>query len=99
MIKIQKKTYCPTFDYLYLFFMVVYMGQMTPETSRMVGSLSGEPVPFLIPIVLTIILLYRHPKTTFPFVLIFHSYLDSDGAAGSYLILVVHSLTRYTILI
>jgi hypothetical protein len=37
------------------------MGQMTPETSRMVGNLSGNPVPFLIPIILTIILLFRHP--------------------------------------
>ena len=33
---------------------------MTPETSRMVGSLSGNPIPFLIPIVLTGILLSRH---------------------------------------
>jgi len=62
MIKILKKTYCPTFEYLYLFVMVIYMAQMTPETGRMVGSLSGNPIiPFLIPIFLTIILLYRHP--------------------------------------
>jgi hypothetical protein len=37
------------------------MAQMTPETGRMVGTLSGNPIPFLIPIFLTIILLYRHP--------------------------------------
>ena len=37
------------------------MAQMTPETGRMVGILSGNPIPFLIPIVLTIILLFRHP--------------------------------------
>ena len=61
MIKILKKTYCPTFEYLYLFVMVIYMAQMTPETGRMVGTLSGNPIPFLIPIFLTIILLYRHP--------------------------------------
>lgn len=36
------------------------MAQMTPETGRMVGTLSGNPIPFLIPIVLTIILLIRH---------------------------------------
>ena len=42
--------------------MVIYMGQMTPETGRMVGTLSGNPIiPFLIPIILTIILLLRHP--------------------------------------
>ena len=60
MIKILKKTYCPTYEYLYLFVMVIYMGQMTPETGRMVGGLSGNFIPFLIPIVLTIILLNRH---------------------------------------
>lgn len=61
MIKILNKIYCPIFEYLYLFVMVIYMAQMTPETGRMVGSLSGNPIPFLIPIVLTIILLFRHP--------------------------------------
>ncbi len=61
MIKILKKTYCPTFEYLYMFVMVIYMAQMTPETGRMVGTLSGNPIPFLIPIVLTIFLLKRHP--------------------------------------
>lgn len=61
MIKIHDKLYCPLFDYFYLFVMVIYMAQMTPETGRMVGTLSGNPIPFLIPIVLTIILLFRHP--------------------------------------
>lgn len=41
--------------------MVIYMAQMTPETGRMVGTLSGDPVPFLIPIAMTIILLMRNP--------------------------------------
>lgn len=36
------------------------MAQTTPETSRMVGTISGNPIPFLIPIVLTIILLVRN---------------------------------------
>lgn len=61
MIRILNKTYCPTFEYLYLFVMVIYMGQMTPETGRMVGILSGNPIPFLIPIILTVILLRRNP--------------------------------------
>lgn len=62
MIKINdKNTYCPFYEYLYLFVMVIYMGQMTPETSRMAGVLSGDQVPFLIPIVMTLILLFRHP--------------------------------------
>lgn len=33
---------------------------MTPETGRMVGGLSGNPIPLLIPIVMTIILLVRN---------------------------------------
>lgn len=37
------------------------MAQMTSDTGRMVGGLSGNPIPFLIPIVLTIILLIRNP--------------------------------------
>jgi hypothetical protein len=36
------------------------MAQMTPETGRMVGGLSGNPIPLLIPIVMTIILLVRN---------------------------------------
>ena len=60
MIKINDNTYCRTFEYFYLFVMVIYMGQMTRETSRMVGGLKGSLLPLLIPIVLTIILLFRH---------------------------------------
>lgn len=61
MIKIHDNYYCPFYEYLYLFVMVVYMAQMTPDTARMVGTLSGNSVPFLIPIVMTIVLLFRHP--------------------------------------
>lgn len=61
MIKIRDDFFCPIYEYLYLIVMVIYMAQMTPETGRMVGRLSGDPIPFLIPIVLTIILLIRNP--------------------------------------
>lgn len=61
MIKIREDFFYPIYEYLYLFVMVIYMAQMTPETGRMVGRLSGDPIPFLIPIVLTIILLIRNP--------------------------------------
>ena len=61
MIKILDNFFYPIYEYLYLFIMVIYMAQMTPDTSRMVGELSGNPIPFLIPIVLTIILLIRNP--------------------------------------
>lgn len=61
MIKIQDNFFYPVYEYLYMFVMVIYMAQMTTDTSRMVGGLSGNPVPFLIPIVLTLILLIRNP--------------------------------------
>lgn len=61
MIKIQENFFYPVYEYLYMFVMVIYMAQMTTDTSRMVGELSGNPVPFLIPIVLTLILLIRNP--------------------------------------
>lgn len=44
-----------------MFVMVIYMAQATKETGRMVGSISGNPIPFLIPIVLTYLLCKRHP--------------------------------------
>lgn len=50
-----------SFEYIYMFIMVIYMAQMTPETCRMVGTISGNPVPFLLPMVLTGILLFRNP--------------------------------------
>lgn len=61
MIKIHDDIFYPIYEYLYLFVMVIYMAQMTSDTARMVGALSGNPIPFLIPIVLTIILLVRNP--------------------------------------
>lgn len=61
MIKIHDDFYYPIFEYLYLFVMVIYMAQMTPDTGRMVGGLSGNPIPLFIPIVLTAILLIRNP--------------------------------------
>ncbi len=61
MIKIQDEFFYPIYEYLYLFVMVIYMAQMTPDTGRMLGGLSGNPIPLLIPIVLTIILLIRNP--------------------------------------
>lgn len=40
--------------------MVIYMGQMTPETSRMVGSISGNLFPFLLPILFTAFIAKKH---------------------------------------
>lgn len=58
----ENSTYhIPFFEWAYFFIMVIYMAQATPETSRMVGSLSGDVFPFALPIILTLILLKRHP--------------------------------------
>lgn len=51
----------PWFERIYFFVMLIYAAQMTPETARMIGQLSGNPIPFLIPILLTIVLLFRNP--------------------------------------
>ena len=51
------------FSIFYMFIMIIYMGQATPETSRMIGGLSGNPIPLLIPIVLTFILCRKNPIT------------------------------------
>lgn len=59
IVTLDKKFQVPLFEYIYMFIMVIYMGQMTFETSRMNYSLSGNPIPFLIPIIATIILLKR----------------------------------------
>lgn len=50
-----------SYEYCYMVIMVIYMAQMTNETSRMIGGLSGNPISFFFPIVLTIILLKRNP--------------------------------------
>lgn len=60
MVNVLKKYPIAIFEYLYMVVMVIYAAQMTTDTARMVGGLSGNPVPFLIPIVLTIILLRRN---------------------------------------
>ena len=49
-----------TYEYWYLVLMVVYMAQMTSDTSRMVGGISGNPIPFFLPILATIILIKRN---------------------------------------
>ena len=49
------------FSIFYMFVMIIFMAQATPETSRMVGNLSGNPIPLLIPIILTFILCRKNP--------------------------------------
>lgn len=49
------------FEWVYLFIILLYTAQMTPDTGRMVAGLGGNPIPLLIPIVLTAVLLFRNP--------------------------------------
>ena len=48
------------FDWWYMFILVIYMGMATPETSRMDNTLSGNPIPLVLPIILTWILYVKH---------------------------------------
>lgn len=49
------------FEIFYMLVMVIYMAQATIETGRMVQSLSGNPIPLLLPILLTCILCKKYP--------------------------------------
>ena len=65
------------FEIFYILVMVIYMGQATPETSRMVAGISGNLIPLLLPMLLTYILCKRHPisfnNNNLRLVLIFYS--------------------------
>lgn len=60
MVSLFKQDKIRTFEYLYFFVMVIYMAQIHENTSRMIGTVSGALFPFLLPIILTIILLDRN---------------------------------------
>jgi len=61
MIKLYNDFKVKRFEYIYFFVMIIYMAQATSYTSRMVGGLTARPLfPFLLPILLTIILLDRN---------------------------------------
>lgn len=63
MWSFYKKYNISLFEYIYMIVMVIYMGQMNMVTSRMVGSISGDPFPFLLPIVLTVLLWFTRPAS------------------------------------
>ena len=61
MIKLYNDFKVKQFEYIYFLVMIIYMAQATSYTSRMVGGLTARPLfPFLLPILLTIILLDRN---------------------------------------
>ena len=75
------------FEIIYMLVMVIYMAQATQETSRMVGGISGNPIPLLLPILLTYVLWRKHPIS-------FHNkklYL----VLGVYCVWAVCSLVKY----
>lgn len=59
-ISLKNRHIRKTYEYWYLVLMVVYMAQMTSDTSRMVGEISGNPISFFLPILATIILIKRN---------------------------------------
>ena len=61
MIKLYNDFKVKQFEYIYFFVMIIYMAQVNQYTARMVGGLTIRPLfPFLLPILLTIILLDRN---------------------------------------
>lgn len=48
------------YEYLYFFMIVVYAGMASPFTKNMIHY-SGQPIGFIIPIIMTIILLIKNP--------------------------------------
>lgn len=65
MIRLCDNTYVKRFEFIYFFIMVIYMGQMTAETTRMIGGLSAPWIPFLIPLILTVILVRRNQTVNY----------------------------------
>lgn len=65
MFEFYRKYNIGLLEYLYIFVMVIYMGQMTEATGRMVSHISGNPFAFLLPIVLTVILYIYRPISIF----------------------------------
>jgi len=59
VVRLCDSTRISYFDYLYMIVMVLYMAQMDIYTSRMVGGLSAPWIPFLIPFLLTIYLVFK----------------------------------------
>ena len=60
MIKICDNSYIRRFEYSYFFIMFIYMAQMTVGTNRMIAGIGAPWLPFLLPIVLTFIILWQN---------------------------------------
>ena len=60
MIKLYNDFKVKRFEYIYFFVMIIYMAQATKYTVRMVAGLSSPLFPFILPVLLTIILLDRN---------------------------------------
>lgn len=61
MAAIKKEIKKWSYEYIYIFVMIIYMARLTPETSRMTtGGLVNNLVGFFIPIILTFILIRKN---------------------------------------
>ena len=60
MVKLCDNSYINRFEFLYYFVMVIYMAQMCIDTNRMIAGIGAPWLPFILPIILTVILLWRN---------------------------------------
>lgn len=61
MIRINENLKIKSFEYFYMFLMVIYMAEMTPSMGRMRGGFTSDLMELFIPIIGHLILLYRNP--------------------------------------
>lgn len=60
MIKLCNGAKIYTFEYCYLFVIIIYLAQITPRMGRMISGLTGDWLILFIPIILTVILCLRN---------------------------------------
>ena len=60
MIRLCDDTYIGRFKFFYYFIMVIYMAQMCTSTNRMIAGISAPWIPFILPVILTFILLWKN---------------------------------------
>lgn len=60
MIKLCNGAKTYTFEYCYLFILIIYLAQITPRMGRMISGLTGDWLILFTPIILTVILCVRN---------------------------------------
>lgn len=99
-----------SFEYIYMILMIIYMAQMTPATNRLLGSLSSDFIPLLIPLLPTLYLFFKYKvrlntqflKLALIFciwlvaILIKYDYWNDFGFISYHLILLISLFIAYT---